>query len=116
MLGPPFGFLLKIPRSILGWIFVLQNRIKPSNPVVSPVFGDLSGLPPILVQVSESEMLLDDARRYVNKARAAGSPARLQSWPGLLHVWQIFNLEVPEARDAMNRIGEFIKAVEAGNA
>ena len=116
MLGPLFGFLLKIPRSILGWIFVLQNRIKPSNPVVSPVFGDLSGLPPILVQVSESEMLLDDARRYVNKARAAGSPARLQSWPGLLHVWQIFNYEVPEARDAMNRIGEFIKAVEAGDA
>jgi acetyl esterase/lipase len=116
MLGPLFGVLLKIPKPILGWIFVLQNRFKPSNPIVSSVFGDLSGLPPILVQVSEAEMLLDDARRYVNKARVAGSPVRLQSWPGLLHVWQIFHPDVPEARDAMDRIGEFIAAVETGNA
>jgi monoterpene epsilon-lactone hydrolase len=115
MLGPLFGILLRIPKAILGWIFVLQNRFKPSNPIVSPVFGDLSDLPPILVQVSEAEMLLDDARRYVNKARAAGSPVRLQSWPGLLHVWQIFHPDVPEARDAMVRIGEFIATVETGN-
>ncbi len=114
MLGPLFGILTRIPKPVLGWLFVFENRIKPSNPVVSPIFGELSGLPPILVQVSEAEMLLDDARRYVNKARAAGSPVRLQSWPGLLHVWQIFYPEVPEARDAMNRIGEFIEAVEAG--
>jgi monoterpene epsilon-lactone hydrolase len=114
MLGPLFGVLLRIPKSILGWLFVFENRIRPSNPVVSPVFGDLAGLPPILVQVSEAEMLLDDARRYVNKARAAGSPVRLQSWPELLHVWQIFHPDVPEARDAMNRIGEFIEAVETG--
>jgi len=114
MLGPLFGVLTRIPNAILGWLFVFENRIKPSNPVVSPVLGELSGLPPILVQVSEAEMLLDDARRYVNKARAAGSPVRLQSWPGLLHVWQIFYPEVPEAQDAMNRIGEFIEAVETG--
>jgi acetyl esterase/lipase len=116
MLGPLFGVLLKIPKPILGWIFVLENRFRQSNPIVSPVFGNLSDLPPILVQVSEAEMLLDDARRYVNKARAAGSPVRLQSWPGLLHVWQIFHPEVPEARDAMVRIGQFIEAVEAGMA
>jgi acetyl esterase/lipase len=59
-------------------------------------------------------MLLDDSRRYVNKARAAGSPVQLQSWPGLLHVWQIFYPDVPEARDAMQRIGEFIATVESG--
>ena len=116
MLGPLFGALLKIPKAILGWIFVLENKIRPSNPVVSPLFGNLSGLPPILVQVSESEMLLDDARRYVNKARAAGSPVHLQSWPGLLHVWQIFHPDVPEAVDAMNQIGDFIEAIEAGNS
>jgi monoterpene epsilon-lactone hydrolase len=112
MLGPLFGVLTRIPKAVLGWLFVIENRIKPSNPIVSPVFGELSGLPPILIQVSEAEMLLDDARRYVNKARAAGSPVRLQSWPGLLHVWQIFYPEVPEARDAMSLIGEFIEAVE----
>jgi len=116
MLGPMFGGLLKIPKPILAWIFVLENRIRPSNPIVSPVFGDLSKLPSILVQVSEAELLLDDARRYVNKARSAGSPVRLQSWAGLLHVWQLFYPEVPEARDAWGRIGEFLESVEAETA
>lgn len=114
MLGPLFGALLKIPKHLLTWLFVLQNRFRPGNPVVSPVYGDLSNLPPTLVQVSESEMLLDDARRYVNKARTAGSPVFLQSWAGLLHVWQIFYPEVPEAREAWDRIGEFLERVETG--
>jgi monoterpene epsilon-lactone hydrolase len=113
MLGPLFGVLQKIPKWVLSWMFVLENRLLPANPVVSPVFADLSGLPATLIQVSEAEMLLDDARRYVNKARQAGSPVRLQSWAGLLHVWQIFNPEVPEARDAWDRIGEFIREVDA---
>jgi monoterpene epsilon-lactone hydrolase len=113
MLGPLFGALLKIPKWILSWIFVLENKVLPANPVVSPVFGDLSGLPPILVQASEAEMLLDDARRYVNKARKAGSPVQLQTWAGMLHVWQLFYPEVPEAREAWEQIGEFIKSVEA---
>ena len=112
MLGPLFGALLKIPRPILMWLFALENRVRPVNPVVSPIFGDLSGLPPTLVQVSESEMLLDDARRYVNKARAAGSPARLQSWAGLLHVWHIMNPEVPEALEAFEQMAAFVRSVE----
>jgi acetyl esterase/lipase len=116
MLAPMFGRLLKIPSWILSWIFLLENRCRQSNPLVSPVFGDLSGLPPILVQVSEAEMLLDDARRYVNKARKAGSPVRLQSWSGLLHVWQLFYPEVPEAGDAWDKIGEFIQSIEENSA
>lgn len=116
MLGPLFGALMKIPRPILMWLFVLENRMRPVNPLVSPIFGDLSGLPPTLIQVSESEMLMDDARRYVNKARAAGSPARLQSWAGLLHVWHIMNPEVPEALEAFERIAAFVRSVEASEA
>jgi acetyl esterase/lipase len=112
MLGALFGKLLKIPKAVLGWLFLLENRVRPSDPLVSPVRGDLSGLPPTLVQVSASEMLFDDARRYVNKARAAGSPARLQAWSGLLHVWHIFHPEVPEARDAFARIENFLNGVE----
>lgn len=114
MLGPLFGKLTRIPRAILFWVFVLENRIRPSNPIVSPVFGDLSNLPPMLLQVSEAEMLLDDARRYVNKARTAGSPVYLQSWAGLLHVWQIFYPEVPEAREAWDNISAFLQRVEQG--
>lgn len=112
MLAPIFGRLLKTPTWILSWLFFFENQCRQANPLVSPVFGDLSGLPPMLVQVSEAEMLLDDARRYVNKARKAGSPVRLQSWAGLLHVWQLFYPEVPESREAWEKIGEFIRQVE----
>lgn len=114
MLGPLFGALLKMPQLIRAWIFVVANRIRPGNIEVSPVYGDLSNLPPTLLHVSESEMLLDDSRRYVNKARKAGSPVYLQSWAGMLHVWQIFYPEVPEARQAWERIGKFLEQVEAG--
>jgi acetyl esterase/lipase len=114
MLGPLFGVLTKIPRVILSWMFVWENRMLPKNPDVSPVYGDLADLPPTLLQVSESEMLLDDARRYVNKARKAGSPVYLQSWADLLHVWQIFYPEVPEAGEAWERFDAFLKRVEAG--
>jgi acetyl esterase/lipase len=115
MLGPLFGSLTKIPRPLLAWLYLLETRFRPVSPV-SPLRGDLSKLPPTLIQASAAEMLLDDARRYVNKARAAGSPARLQTWPGLLHVWQIFNPEVPEAMEAFRKIGEFIRSVEAAGA
>lgn len=113
MLGPLFGGLMKIPKALLNWFFVFENRYRPVHPDVSPVFGDLSGLPPTLVQVSEAEMLFDDARRYVNKARAAGTDAHLQSWPGLLHVWQIMNPEVPEAMEAFEQMGRFVRSAES---
>ncbi len=108
-----FGRLARVPQHVLTWMFVLDNRLRPVDPRVSPLRGDLAGLPPTLLQVSESEMLYDDARRYVNKARAAGSPARLQSWAGLLHVWQLWYPEIPEAGEAWRRVGEFIDTVDA---
>ena len=108
MLGPVFGRLARVPRWLFLWAGWLQTRINPSDPVVSPVRGDLSRLPPVLVQASEVEMLHDDARRYVNKARAAGSPVRLQTWNHMVHVWQIFNPELTEARDALAEIGRFL--------
>jgi acetyl esterase/lipase len=110
MLGPMFGALAKVPRALLAWGGWLQTRINPSNPVVSPVQGDLRGLPPVLVQASTSEMLLDDSRRYVNKARAAGSPVRLQTWAHMVHVWQIFNPQLPEANQALDEVGKFLAA------
>jgi acetyl esterase/lipase len=76
--------------------------------MVSPVLADLSRLPPVLVQASEAELLHDDASRWVAKAQAAGSPARLQTWPHMLHVWQIFNPELPEAEQALAEIAAFL--------
>lgn len=116
MLGPLFGQLARVPQAILLWTAWLQARINPSDPDISPLRGDLSRLPPVLVQVSEVEMLRDDARRYVNRARAAGSPVRLQSWDHMVHVWQIFNPELPEAREALAEIGKFLAEATAGRA
>ncbi len=112
MLGPMFGPLLKLPQVIRAWLYLFEFRFNPANPVVSPIFGDLSNLPPTLIQASEAEMLLDDARRYVRKARASGSPAVAQSWPHMLHVWQIFYPEMPQARQAMQEVQRFLQSLE----
>lgn len=108
MMGPNLGLWLKLPRSLILLAVWIMNRMTPHHPLVSPVFGDLSGLPPILVQASEAEMMLGDARRYVNKARAAGSPVDLETWPDLVHVWHLFEPILPEAREAFERIGQFV--------
>jgi acetyl esterase/lipase len=108
MLGPLFGKMASAPRGLMLWLGWVQTRINPSDPLVSPVRGDLSRLPPVLVQASEVEMLHDDARRYVNKARSAGSAVQLQTWNHMVHVWQIFNPELTEARDALAEIGRFL--------
>ena len=113
MLGPLFGKLAGVPQVLLLWLGWLLVRINPRDPSISPLRGDLSRLPPVLVQVSEVEMLRDDGRRYVNRARAAGSPVRLQSWAHMVHVWQIFNPELPEARQALAEIGVFLAAAVA---
>lgn len=108
MLGPIFAPLARLPRFVLLWGGWLQTRIRPADPVVSPLHGDLSRLPPILIQASRDEMLIDDARRYANRARAAGSPVRLQTWGAMVHVWQIFDPDLTEAREAFEKIAAFI--------
>lgn len=110
MLAHMLGPLIKLPRFAKSLWVVRTHRIRPASPVASPLLGDLSGLPPTLIQASESEMLLDDARRYVYKARASGSPATLQTWTDVVHVWQIFNPELPQANEAWTEIGKFIEA------
>lgn len=110
MLGPLYGPLTRLPHAVLLWMAWIVNRIRPGDPAISPVYGDLSNLPPVLVHASEAEMLLDDARRYVNRARAAGSPARLQTWRHVVHAWHIFNPELPEAVEALAEIEKFLAA------
>lgn len=111
LLGSLFRPLLRVPRPLLWWLTWWLHRHRPCVPEVSPLRGSLAGLPPVLLQVSEQEMLLDDARRYVARAQAAGSPVELQSWPQLVHVWQIFTPELPEAEEAWLNVGEFLQAV-----
>lgn len=110
MLGPMFGRFARLPQPVILWLSLLGTRINPSNPLVSPLHGDLKNLPPLLVQASTAEMLLDDGVRYVNKANAQNSSATLATWPFMLHVWQIFVREMPEAQEAFDQIETFVKA------
>ncbi|MGI4857465.1 MAG: alpha/beta hydrolase fold domain-containing protein [Janthinobacterium lividum] len=75
----------------------------------SPLYGDFTGLPPLLIQASDSEVLLDDARRVVEKARAAGVEVEFREWRGVPHAWQIFAGFLPEARVALHQAGDFIR-------
>jgi acetyl esterase/lipase len=110
MLGPMFGAMARVPRFAVLWGTWLTNRMAPTDPRLSPLRGDLAGLPPTLIHASEAEMLLDDARRYANKARAAGSDVRLRTWHHQLHVWHIFEQTLPEAREAFEDIETFLES------
>ncbi len=114
MLGPAFGMLTKVPNMVLLWYTWFTSRMLPSDPRISPLRGSLANLPPILVQASDSEMLLDDARRYVAKAQAAESPVLLQTWPDMLHVWQMFTPELAEAEEAFDNVAEFLEGISRG--
>ena len=108
MLGPMMVRITKIPKTVLLWGAFLLSRIRPNNTLVSPLHGDLSNLPPTLLQASEAEMLLDDSVRYANKAIRAGSVAQIQTWPEMVHVWQIFVAELPEAVEAFDEMEAFV--------
>ena len=106
MQGRSFGPAVKAPRVFPLWFTFLTHRINPSSPLMSPLLGDLSNLPPTLLQASEAEMFLDDSIRYANKANAQGSHAVVQTWPFVVHVWHAFT--VPEADEAFEKIREFL--------
>jgi len=82
----------------------------PRNPYASPLYGDLRGLPPSLIQVGSDEILRDDAVRMAERLRAAGCTAEIEIWPCMPHVWHLFARVVPEARQAMERAGAFLRA------
>ncbi len=109
MLKPVLRTLNKIPKFMKSWWIVWAHRVRPANPIASPLLGALSGLPPTLIQASEAEMLLDDARRYVYKAHASGSPVKLQIWTDMVHVWQIFDPQLPQAAEAWVEVGKFLE-------
>ncbi|MDJ0750803.1 MAG: alpha/beta hydrolase [Woeseiaceae bacterium] len=79
------------------------------DPLISPVFANVAGLPPTLVQVGDDEILLSDSTRIAEKMKAAGIEAELQIYPEMWHVFQLFVGKMPESRAAVDKIGDFIK-------
>lgn len=78
-----------------------------THPLVSPLFGELSGLPPILIQVGTEDILYDDAIRFAERAKEQHASVDLEIWEGMVHVWHYYAEWIPEGRDAVRRIGEF---------
>ena len=81
----------------------------PSAPLASPIHADLTGLPPLLLQVGSIETLLDDTNELAKRAKAAGVQVEVDVWDDMPHVWHHFAPILPEARQAIGRIGEFMK-------
>jgi acetyl esterase/lipase len=79
------------------------------NPLAAPLYGDLRGFPPLLIQVGSRETLLDDAVRMADKAKKAGVEVELDVWNGQIHVWQIFASRLDEGEQAIQKIGAFVK-------
>ncbi len=94
--------LLDMARAYLG-------EADPRTPLAAPLYADLTGLPPVLIQVGRAEILLDDSVRLAERARAAGVDVTLDPWDDMFHVWQAFALLLPEGQQAIDRIGEFVR-------
>ena len=83
---------------------------EPNNPLISPLYADLKGLPPLLIQVSEIEMLYDHSTRLFERAKAAGVDVKIETWADTIHVFQSSGLhDLPESKEAISKISEFIK-------
>ena len=86
----------------------------PRAPLAAPLYADLRGLPPILIQVGDAETLLDDSTRLAGVAREAGVEVKMDVWDDMIHVWHVFAPILPEARQAIAQAGEFIKKHTGG--
>ncbi len=80
----------------------------PRSPLAAPMYADLGGLPPLLIQVGASETLFDDAVRLDEKARAAGVETTFEEWDDMIHVWHIFAPMLDEGQKAIERMAEFM--------
>jgi monoterpene epsilon-lactone hydrolase len=90
------------------------NGANPRSPLAAPIYADLSGLAPLLIQVGAAETLLDDAIRLAKVAGAADVRVDLQIWPEMVHVWHIFHPELKAGRRAIEQGGAFVRAMMTG--
>ncbi len=93
-------------KEAAGWYLAGQD---PRHPYASPVHADLQGLPPILIHVGDAEILLDDSTRFAARARAAGVEVTLEVWDDMPHCWHTFAGLLPEADQAVERIGRWLQ-------
>jgi acetyl esterase/lipase len=98
------------PRCLPDFVKCYVSPAEIRNPLASPIFGDYHGLPPLLIQVGEHEVIRDDSVRVANQARAAGVEVQLEVWSGLFHVFQSNEPLLPEGREAIDHIAAFMRS------
>jgi acetyl esterase/lipase len=86
----------------------LQGK-DPKHPYASPNFADLRSLPPLLIHVGRDEVLLDDSIKLDQKAKADGVDSTLEIWEDMIHVWHAFHPMLPEGKQAIARVGAFLR-------
>ena len=96
------------------WASCYIGMENPENPLISPIYADFHGFPPLLIQVGSEEMLLDDARILAERAAAADVEVTLKVWEGMWHDWPVLGDLVPESRQAFEEFAQFVK--EKGRA
>ncbi len=87
----------------------------PTNPRLSPLYGDYAGFPPLLVHASDDEVLRDDGIRVAERARAAGATVEMRLWRRVPHVWQFFAAVLPEARESLSAATRFVSQHVSGS-
>jgi len=97
-----------LPATITKYARIYLGEASDRDPYASPVFGDLSGLPPLLLQAASNELLVDDARRIHELVEKAGGVSRLEIFDDLFHDWPILDGFLPEARLALQQAAAFL--------
>ena len=99
--------LLSIETLETGIDYYVPKNMDKSDPTISPLFADLTGLPPILVQVGSKEILLDDAQRFKERAEQANVKVHFKIYTGMWHNFQMFSAWFDEAQQAIADLAEF---------
>lgn len=97
-------------EALVAWAGLYLNGKDPKSPLAAPLYGDLTGLAPLLIQVGSAETLLDDSVRLAGVAGHAEVPVQLEIWPEMIHVWHFFHPVLGDARTALGGAGAYIKA------
>jgi acetyl esterase/lipase len=96
-------------EGLLGMAGLYLQGAAPRSPLAAPLYADLHGLPPLLIQVGTSETLYDDATRLADRAKAVGVKVTLEPWDDMIHVWHLFAEALPEGQKAIDGIGAFLR-------
>jgi len=106
--NPPTDVMLQ-PEDIIGFRTKYLADADAKHPYASPLFADLKGLPPVMLQAAGDEVLRDDSVMFAAALRSAGVPVELDVWPGLFHVFEFAWRFLPQSNEAIVKMGDFVR-------